>query len=132
MRAYGVLIVGNRVALVRSSNPRHVPPLWWLPGGGVDFGESPEDTVLREFTEETGYEVTAPRLLGVSSDLRRRTNGDQVHTVRVIYTVELVGGDLTHEANGTTDHAAWFDLPDLSGMNVADYARVAIEAAQAK
>ena len=132
VRAYGVLIDGERVALVRSSNPRHTPPLWWLPGGGIDFGEAPEDTLVREFLEETGLVVSDPTLLGVTSDVRRRDNGDKIHTVRILFTVRLSGGELRHEVHGTTDHAAWFALSDLEGMNVADYARVAIASAQEK
>ena len=38
VRAYGILFHQGEVALVRSSNPNHQPPLWWLPGGGIDFG----------------------------------------------------------------------------------------------
>jgi len=87
-----VLINEGNVALVRSSNPKHQPPLWWLPGGGIDFGESPEDTLLREFVEETGLEVKNPKLIGTTSDLRRRDNGDKLHTVRILFTVELAGG----------------------------------------
>lgn len=132
VRAYGILIDGERVALVRSSNPRHVPPLWWLPGGGIDFGEAPGDTLVREFREETGLEVHRPRLLDVTSDVRRRDNGDKIHTVRILFTVELAGGDLQHEVHGTTDHAAWFDLADVESMNIADYARIAISSAQGK
>jgi ADP-ribose pyrophosphatase YjhB (NUDIX family) len=132
VRSYGILIDNDRVALVRSSNPRHVPPLWWLPGGGIDFGEAPEDTLIREFREETGLEVNNPRLMGVTSDVRRRDNGDKIHTVRIIFSVELAGGDLHHEVHGTTDHAAWFDLSDLETMNVAEYARAAIATAQGK
>ncbi|MDE3064042.1 MAG: NUDIX domain-containing protein [Acidobacteriota bacterium] len=132
VRAYGVLIQAGQVLLVRSSNPRHDPPLWWLPGGGIDFGEAPETTVLREFREETGLTVRDPELLIVTSDLRRRPNGDQIHTVRVSYTVSLTGGELTHEVDGTTDHAMWFDLAALDGLHLADYAVVAIGAAQAK
>ncbi len=59
--------------------------------------------------------------------MRRRDNGDRIHTVRIIYTVSLVGGDLTHEVHGTTDHAAWYPLGDLSGLNLAEYARAAIQ-----
>jgi ADP-ribose pyrophosphatase YjhB (NUDIX family) len=132
VRAYGVLINEGRVALVRSSNPRHVPPLWWLPGGGIDFGEAPEDTLIREFKEETGLEIHDPQLLGVTSDVRRRDNGDKIHTVRILFTVGLRGGELRDEIHGTTDHAAWFALSDLEAMNVADYARAAILSVQEK
>lgn len=132
VRAYGILIDNGRVALVRSSNPRHVPPLWWLPGGGIDFGEAPEDTLIREFREETGLDVANPQLIGVSSDVRRRDNGDKIHTVRIIYSVDLAGGELQHEVHGTTDHAAWFNLDELDTTNIADYARAAIASAQEK
>jgi len=132
VRSYGILIDHDRVALVRSSNPRHVPPLWWLPGGGIDFGEAPEDTLIREFREETGLEVNNPKLIDVTSDVRRRDNGDKIHTVRIIFSVDLAGGELHHEVHGTTDHAAWFNLSDLETMNIADYARAAISSAQGK
>ncbi|MHB1088283.1 MAG: NUDIX domain-containing protein [Acidimicrobiales bacterium] len=132
VRSYGILVHEGRVALVRSSNPHHDPPLWWLPGGGIDFGEAPEETLIREFEEETGLVVHQPALLAVTSDIRRRDNGDRIHTVRILYTVALHSGELRHEIHGTTDHAAWFALEELAMLNVADYARAAIDAAQPK
>ena len=131
-RAYGVLVHADRVILVRSSNPEHNPPLWWLPGGGIHFGETPEETLLREFVEETGLVVRDPALLTVTADTRRRANGDRIHTVRVIYTVELAGGELSDEVGGTSDRATWFAPDDLVTLNVADYARHALALVQAK
>jgi ADP-ribose pyrophosphatase YjhB (NUDIX family) len=127
VRAYGILVHEDAVALVRSSNPNHKPPLWWLPGGGINFGETPEETLTREFKEETGLSVTAPELLSVTSDVRKRDNGDRIHTVRIIYVVTWLGGDLTHEVHGTTDHAAWYPIDQLDTLNLAEYARDAIQ-----
>ncbi len=132
MRSYGVLVDDGRVVLVRSSNPHHDPPLWWLPGGGIDFGEAPEDALIREFAEETGLIVNAPQLVGVTSDERRRDNGERLHTVRILYTVRLTGGSLRDEAAGTTDLARWFQLAEVDDVNLADYARRALELLQSK
>lgn len=132
VRAYGILLHEGSVALVRSSNPQHQPPLWWLPGGGIDFGESPEETLAREFEEETGLGVDHAELYSVTSDVRKRDNGDRIHTVRIIYTVRWVSGELTHEVHGTTDHAAWFPTDQLNDLNLAQYARVAIQAVLSK
>ena len=127
VRAYGILLHEGQVALVRSSNPQHQPPLWWLPGGGIDFGETPEETLVREFKEETGLGVDLPELLSVTSDVRKRDNGDRIHTVRIIYTVRWLSGELTHEVHGTTDHAAWYPSDRLDELNLAGYAREAIQ-----
>ncbi len=132
VRSYGILVAEERVVLVRSSNPHHDPPLWWLPGGGIDFGEAPEEALVREFAEETGLHVSDPQLVGVTSDERRRDNGERLHTVRILYTVRLTGGTLRDEADGTTDLARWFRLADVGEVNLADYARRALDLVQSK
>jgi 8-oxo-dGTP diphosphatase len=132
VRAYGMLFHEGRVLLVRSSSPQISPPLWWLPGGGIDFGESPEETLLREFREETGLSIQYPVLSDVVSDVRRRPNGDRIHTVRILFTVALAGGELRDEVEGTTDQVQWFALETLDNVNVAQYARLAIDQALAK
>jgi 8-oxo-dGTP diphosphatase len=132
VRAYGILVHDESVLLVRSSSNQINPPLWWLPGGGIDFGESPEETLLREFHEETGLAIKDPILFDVASDVRRRPNGDRIHTVRVLYTVSLDGGELRDEVTGTTDQAQWFKLQGLDQVNVAEYAARAIHTALGK
>lgn len=126
VRAYGVAVRDDLVLLVRSSSPLIDPPLWWLPGGGINFAESPVEALAREFEEETGLAAHDPVLLDVFSDVRRRPNGDRVHAVRIIYRVRAGEGELRHEVDGTTDRAQWFALAELGRLNLADFARRAL------
>ncbi len=132
VRAYGVARRDDLVLLVRSSSPLIDPPLWWLPGGGLAFAESPVEALVREFEEETGLAAHDPVLLDVLSDVRRRPNGDRVHAVRIIYRVRAGEGELRHEVDGTTDRAEWFPLAELGGLNLADFARRALHSLASK
>lgn len=47
---------------------RNYPPYGWTtPGGRLEDNETPEDGVIREVYEETGYHVQVARLVGVYS-----------------------------------------------------------------
>ena len=57
-----MLIDGDQILLVKHS---YVPG-WYLPGGGVEAGESLGEALAREIREETGAEFLAPpELFGV-------------------------------------------------------------------
>jgi 8-oxo-dGTP diphosphatase len=95
------------------------PPRWTLPGGGLDHGEDPRDAAVREVEEETGYRVELRQLLTVESfrNLLDRPDGPIDHqTICVVYTAEVVGGELRNEVGGTTDVAAWVPLADVPGL----------------
>ncbi|MGH0029831.1 MAG: NUDIX domain-containing protein [Myxococcota bacterium] len=56
---------GSReILLMRRSDNEH----WGLPGGYVEPGESVVTATAREVREETGYEISVGRLVGVYSD----------------------------------------------------------------
>ena len=97
------------------------PPAWTLPGGGVELDETPEDGVVREVREETGYDVELGRVLGVDTHVvppeRRMTgSGRMLRTVRVLFEARVVGGELTREVDGTTDEARWVPLDAVPGL----------------
>lgn len=128
--AYAVCVRDGQILLARSPAADGTPE-WVLPGGGMDHGEDPYDTVRRELMEETGYRIEVTGLLGIDSFRQRLVPGTLLsratdhHGVRIIYTGEIVGGELTNEVNGSTDMAAWHDLdavPDLRHVRLVDVA----------
>jgi ADP-ribose pyrophosphatase YjhB (NUDIX family) len=76
----GVVVDGEgRVLLVRHTYLVG----WWLPGGGVDKGETTQDAVVRELREEGGVIArSAPHLVSIHSN-ERFFPGDHVLVFRV-------------------------------------------------
>jgi ADP-ribose pyrophosphatase YjhB (NUDIX family) len=107
----------GRVLLARNSALSAFPGQWTLPGGGVEQGEHPDDTVVREFAEETGLTVRVTGLRSVTADVFRLPGTDTwEHTDRIIYDVQPVGGTLRNEAEGTTELVDWVDPDGLPLM----------------
>lgn len=49
----------GRVLVARRPSGKSMAGLWEFPGGKVEQGEVPEETVIRELSEELGIDVTA-------------------------------------------------------------------------
>jgi len=108
LAAYGLVVSEGRVLLTRASSSSDFPGAWSLPGGGVDHGEHPEQTVVREFLEETGLAVAVDGECAVFSDVMDIPHkGIRLHHVRLCYRVTVVGGTLRNEYHGTTDLVRW-------------------------
>jgi 8-oxo-dGTP diphosphatase len=107
----GVLIQDSTVLLIQRKN-EPFQGSWALPGGFVEYGETTERAVAREFLEETGLIVRILKMIGVYSDPHRDPRG---HTVTVAYLVERIDGTLMAGDDART--AKFFkkeELPDLA------------------
>lgn len=128
--AYAVVLRDSAVLLARWLAPDR--PRWTLPGGGLDHGEDPRDAAVREVEEETGYQVELRRLLTVESfrTLVERSTGPIDHqAICVIYTADVVGGQLRHEVGGSTDTAAWVPLAEVSALHRGGLVDIGLAAA---
>lgn len=121
------LIVRDQQVLLTHWNPHRADfnGAWTLPGGGMESGEQPETTMLREVFEETGYTVETDSMLGVHSrwmapDQRLDGNPREYHACRVLYTAHVVDGELSVEEDGSSDDTRWFSLVELDELERLD------------
>jgi len=89
IRVCGLLIEDDSLLLVELLSPITNKYIWTPPGGGVEFGESLERTVEREFQEETGIVVHPKELMHINELITK-----DFHAVEFFYKVERVSGEL--------------------------------------
>lgn len=122
--AYGLLQRDDRMLLCRLSERVGMNAgFWTLPGGGLDFGEDPEDAVVREFMEETGLAVRVNRLVAINSLCDSIPGWSPMHSIRIIYSVQYVSGELQFEHEGSTDLCAWHSHPEIQLLPLVELAK---------
>ncbi len=88
VRACGLCWEGGNLLLVNHKGIRR-SDFWAPPGGGVEFGETLEEALKREFLEETGLEITIARFAFGCEFINR-----PLHAIELFFLVNRVGGTL--------------------------------------
>ena len=107
----GMLVKDGKVLVVRRSNVEEVLSGYYeLPGGKVDFGDHPEETVIREFKEEVGLDITITRLLKVFTYVI-----NYKHTVELVY---VVSGEGKVRLSSEHDDYKWVNIYELDALQM--------------
>lgn len=87
---------GRFIFIKRSEESRWAPGKWIVPGGKLEAGERPEDTLKREVKEETGQKSTNINVIGTTTYYVKHKD---IHVVALIYTAKAKGKIVLDQEN---------------------------------
>jgi ADP-ribose pyrophosphatase YjhB (NUDIX family) len=108
----GILERDGRFLLVLRRNPPSAD-MYAFPGGRAEAGETPDDTALREFEEETGIKARNPRIFA-TYDLKQH-DADGHLSSHFLLSVFRVEADVEAVAVAADDAAdlGWFTIEEI-------------------
>ena len=92
---------------------------WIGIGGHFEFGESPEECLLREVQEETGLTLTSWRFRGLVTFV----SGDWEEYM-CLYTADEYAGEMTECTEG---QLVWVDKAQISALNIWEGDRIFLQ-----
>jgi len=115
---------GDRILLLHITDPYDGRRFLIPPGGGVEFGETLEQAVMREIAEEVGIQIASPRRLGMFENIFRYA-GKPEHELVFVYEAECDDAELcaqgevvVTESNGSLFAASWYTLAEVTASGL--------------
>lgn len=127
---YGLVIKGEEVLLIKKAVGPYKGKLD-LPGGTVNFGERPNETLIREFDEETGLAITDYSLFDVDSVKFLYKENDKsimVHHVGIFYKILGYVNDIKENISVdlVNDDSLGAGFYKISSLRKKDLSKIAI------
>ncbi|HYX86518.1 MAG TPA: NUDIX domain-containing protein [Gaiellales bacterium] len=102
LRARAVIADGDGRVLLDRTHHQGKAPFYWLPGGGVEPGETAAEALRRELVEEASVVIDVDRLLYVSENLFVES-GEYRHEV-ILYFLARIAETLAAAPVDRRDH----------------------------
>jgi len=107
----GAVVREDKILLVKERQDGR----WCMPGGWVDVGESPAQSVVREVREESGFIVEPHKIVAVCDANRSGRPIELYHAFKIIFLCRTLGGEAT--ASYETEAVDFFDFTDLPPLS---------------
>ncbi len=121
---YGVIIKEGCILLIKKSRGAYIGK-YDLPGGSIEHGEKPCETLKREIMEETGLKVQSFHILDADSVVVDWDNPlihtqEHMHHIGIIYDVIAFDGEIKIDSDGLDSLGAiWYPLSEIKKEDIS-------------
>jgi 8-oxo-dGTP diphosphatase len=129
---YALINVQNQVALILKSRGPYTGS-WDLPGGKIEFGESPLQALSREVQEEVGLRVLTATPLDIPSIwvVFNNESGEatELHHLGIIFTCEVSAPEKLRGTGDDQDvsESRWFSLAEARDLKLTPLAHTVLK-----
>lgn len=122
----GIIIEDGKVWLRKNERDE-----WELPGGKIDPGEQPEETVLRELLEELGFTSEVKGIVDVHMYTIQKSMDESLGVLVVSYLCTVLNKSGEFELIGEAGQSEFseFSLNELGSLNMPEFYKIAISKA---
>ncbi|MCJ7804646.1 NUDIX hydrolase [Patescibacteria group bacterium] len=122
----GIVFEGNFVWLRKNERDG-----WELPGGKMDEGEQPEETVIRELREELGFETKIVDIIQSYLYIIKASKDESRGVLVVSYLCKLVRkvGDFEFEGEAGKSEFKKFSIKQIDKLKMTEFYKIAIKKA---
>ncbi len=111
-RVCGILIQEHKILLLNHTGLNPENTFWSPPGGGIEFGETIEQTLKREFQEEVSLKIEVKQFLFLNEHI-----ASSLHAIELFYIIESqeepsLGKD--PELDNSLLEMKWFSQKELN------------------
>jgi len=107
LKSFVLIEQGQKYLLIQEANEKWKGK-WYLPGGGINDGETAEQGAIREVIEESGFLVKLNQVFFV-----KYHKGFFNNKVSVYYTGEIIGGTVKTLADDDSLDVKWMSFEEL-------------------
>ena len=134
LSAYGLIVENGSIVLIKKAKGPYTG-LLDLPGGTIDYGERPIDTVVRELKEEVGIEVIDLELFDADSILyeyNHKGENQMFHHIGVFFKINSYNGIIQKEVqidefNNDSLGAEFYPISKLTKNELSPIALIEIK-----
>ncbi|MGE5298105.1 MAG: NUDIX domain-containing protein [Acidobacteriaceae bacterium] len=120
----GALIVNEEnkfLILKRADKEDFLPGYWEIPGGGSDYGETPEEAIKREVKEECDLNVKAQMPLFIGNYML-----GEKQRIEINFLCRLIDQNSQPKMSEEHQDFAWVSFEEIGNYKMSDYMKEVI------